>query len=66
MEEYVLIAQDRASAQTFLRQGDGTWSMMGVNGLDAMLRVRCLRIQIPLAEIYYRVALPDSPSVQDV
>jgi Uma2 family endonuclease len=26
LEEYILIAQDRASGQTFLRQPDGTWS----------------------------------------
>ena len=61
VEEYVLISQDRPSAQTFLRQPDGTWSMMGVNGLDAMLRVRSLKIEIPLAEIYYRITFAEPP-----
>jgi Uma2 family endonuclease len=59
LEEYVLIAQDRPSAQSFLRQPDGTWSMMGVNGLEATLRVRSLQVQVPLAEIYYRVEFPE-------
>lgn len=55
LEEYVLIAQDRPAAQTFLRQPDGTWSLKGFLGLDATLRLRCLPIAIPLSEIYYRV-----------
>ena len=61
VEEYVLVTQDRPSAQTFLRQPDGTWSMMGVNGLEATLLVRSLEIAIPLAEIYYRVPLAEPP-----
>jgi Uma2 family endonuclease len=67
LQEYVLIAQDRPSAQSFLRQRDGTWSMMGVNGLEGHLNVRCLGMKIPLAEIYYRVQLdPYRPQTGEV
>lgn len=66
LEEYVLIAQDRPAVQSFLRQRDGTWSLMGFNGLEAALRVRSLTIAIPLAEIYYRVQFPErSPPPTD-
>jgi Uma2 family endonuclease len=61
LEEYVLVAQDRPSAQSFLRQPDATWSMMGVNGLEGTLRLRSLQIEVPLAEIYYRIQFPDRP-----
>ncbi len=59
LEEYVLIAQDRPAAQSFLRQPDGTWSMMGIHGIEAALRLRSLQIEVPLAEIYYRVEFPE-------
>ena len=62
IEEYVLIAQERAAAQTFLRQPDGTWSLKGFLGIDATLRLRCLPIAIPLSEIYYRLAFPERPA----
>lgn len=55
------LTQDRPSAQSFLRQPDGTWSMMGVNGLEASLRLRSLQVEVPLAEIYYRIQFPDRP-----
>jgi Uma2 family endonuclease len=61
LEEYVLIAQDRPAVQSFLRQADGTWSLMGFNGVDATLRLRSLAIAIPFAEIYYRIAFPERP-----
>lgn len=59
LEEYVLIAQDRPSVQSFLRQPDGTWSMMGVNGLNQHLPLRSLGVEILLAEIFYRVQFTD-------
>jgi Uma2 family endonuclease len=59
LEEYVLIAQDRPAAQSFLRQPDGTWSMMGIHGIEAALRLRSLQIEVPLAEIYHRVEFPN-------
>jgi Uma2 family endonuclease len=62
LEEYVLIAQERPAAQTFLRQPDGTWSLKGFLGVDATLHLRCLPIAIPLSEIYYRVAFPERPA----
>ena len=58
IEEYAVIAEARPSARSFLRQRDGTWSMKQANGFDGQLHLRCLGIQIPLAEIYYRVQFP--------
>lgn len=62
LEEYLLIAQDHPAVQSFLRQGDGTWSLMGFNGPDATLRLRSLAITIPLPEIYYRIQFAERPA----
>jgi Uma2 family endonuclease len=61
VEEYVLIAQDRPSVQTFLRQGDGTWSMKGVTGLDGTAKVRSRGIDILLSEIYDGITFSAPP-----
>ena len=52
LEEYVLVSQDLPHVQSLLRQGDGTWNLAVTAGLDAVLKVRSLDLQIPLAEVY--------------
>jgi Uma2 family endonuclease len=62
LEEYILISQDAPRVESFLRQADGTWSLMPTLGLDAIARVRCLKIDLPLRELYAGVELqvPDA------
>lgn len=62
LEEFVLIAQDRPLVEGFLRQADGLWSMATWEGLDAVARVRCLEIDLPLAEVYEHVRFEKSPT----
>lgn len=59
-EEYVLIAQEGLSVETFLRQPDGTWSLAAYNGRDAIAKIRCLGIDLPLAEVYAGVEFVES------
>jgi Uma2 family endonuclease len=51
-EEYILISEDRPSVETFLRQPDGTWSFLNFAGSEAIAKIRCLGIEIPMTEIY--------------
>ena len=51
-EEYVLIAQDEPSVETFLRQADGTWSFAAFAGRDAIAKIRCLSVDLPMSEVY--------------
>jgi Uma2 family endonuclease len=55
LEEYVLVSSDAAHVQSFLRQPDGTWSLLPVAGIEAVARIRSLQIDLPLAEIYASV-----------
>ena len=54
LEEYVLVAQDHP--RVVLRVGDGTWSLKFWAGPDAVAQIRCLPVDLPLAELYERVA----------
>ena len=62
LEEYVLLAQDRPAVETFLRQPDNSWNLLAWQGIDAIARLRCLNLELPLAELYAGVELrPESP-----
>ena len=58
-EEYLLVAQHRPRVEPFYREPDGEW-MIGrtVHGLDGVLHIRCLGIDVPLAQVYARVTFP--------
>jgi Uma2 family endonuclease len=58
LEEYVLIDQKEPSVQTFLRQGDGTWSFAAWAGMETAAKIRCLGLEIPMAELYAGVEFP--------
>jgi Uma2 family endonuclease len=52
LEEYVLIAQDKPRVESYYRQPDGTWSFAYAEGLETVVRIRSLKLDLPLREIY--------------
>lgn len=67
LRAYVFVAQDRAHVEVEQRQADGAWLLREVDGLDAVIRIEPLGIDLPLAEIYDRIPFdagtaPSSPS----
>jgi Uma2 family endonuclease len=59
LQEYIIVAQDRARVDTFYRQIDGIWAIgPSSEGMEASLNLRSLDITIPLADIYAGVELP--------
>ncbi len=62
LQEYLLVAQDRPRVEPFYCKADGEWTIgKVVEGLEAVLRVRCLGIEIPLGQIYAGVTFPPPP-----
>jgi Uma2 family endonuclease len=61
MQEYVLIAQNEARVEAFLRKGHGEWSFAPATGLGAELTLQSLNVSISLADIYDGVELPPLP-----
>ena len=66
-EEYVLISQSEASVQTFFRQKEGTWLAAFYSGMQAVVTIRSLGIELPMTEIYAGVEFQPLPErVQEV
>ncbi len=53
--EYVLIRQDRAEIQTFLRQDDGTWKLRVYAGPKGNVKLESVQINVRLEDIYRSV-----------
>jgi Uma2 family endonuclease len=65
LAEYVLVAQDRPRAETFVRDPPGMWRLAGwVEGLEATLHIRTFGFEIPLTQIYAGVAFPAAPAAE--
>lgn len=62
LQEYVVIAQDRAWARSFIRTPEGRWTIVtSVDGLDAVLSFPSIGVEVPLSEVYLKVSLLPSP-----
>ena len=59
LQEYVLIEQEKAVAETFSKQTDSDlWRISRVEGLDVSLAFRSLGVALSMADIYEDVELP--------
>ena len=52
MEEYVVVDESEAAARSYLRQPNGSWSVTFFDDMQATLRLRCIGVELPLAEVY--------------
>ena len=57
LREYLLLTQDRISAELFERQPDGSWTKTLFEGAEGVLRLPALGVEIPLEKLYARVKL---------
>jgi Uma2 family endonuclease len=52
LEEYVLISQNKALVEQFVRKSDGNWSFRHYEGLSDSLQLAAVNCSIPLSELY--------------
>ncbi len=62
LKEYILVAQDEAVIDRFVRLADGSWGLVTFEGLEATLALMSLPVQIPLADVYSGISFQE-PSV---
>ncbi len=62
LKEYVLVAQDEAVIDRYVRLSDGSWGLVSFVGLEATLALTSVPVQIPLADVYAGIAF-DEPAV---
>lgn len=63
LREYVLVAQDRASVERFVRQDDGNlWTYSLTEGMDANVTFESISATVSLGELYSNVLTPSPAS----
>jgi Uma2 family endonuclease len=55
LREYLLVSQEEAKIERFLRNDNGTWTLTEAAGLEATLPLRSLGIEICLGEVFDKV-----------
>jgi len=52
LREYVLISQNRAVVEQFIKQPDGSWKYLATIGLESLLNLESINVGLTLQEIY--------------
>ena len=55
LQEYVLVAQDEARIEKYIKTGDGFWLLSKAVELDAEIEFSSVQCSIPLSEIYDKI-----------
>jgi len=59
LREYVLISQDEARIEKYVKNGDGFWLLSEAVGLDAEIEFSSIECRIALAEVYDKINFSD-------
>jgi Uma2 family endonuclease len=62
LQEYVMVSQDRALVERYVRQADATWVLTVFDDLAQTFAFDSVPAQVPLAEIYRGVTFPETTS----
>ena len=56
LTDYILISQDKPLVEHFSKQPDNSWTSVVIQGLDAILVLPTIEIEIPLGELYEQIS----------
>ena len=56
LQEYVLIAQDQARIERYLRQPSGEWLLSDAVGLEAVIDLPSIQCKLALADVYAKIS----------
>ncbi len=59
LQEYVLVSQDEARIEKYLKQGDRFWVLSEAFGLDAKIKLNSIDCELALNEVFDRVNFSD-------
>jgi Uma2 family endonuclease len=62
LKEYVLISQWEPWIETYRRHEDGRWTITSFEGMQTLLKLPSLSIEVPLSEIYLNVVFQPRPA----
>jgi Uma2 family endonuclease len=61
-QEYVLVAQDQALVERYVRQPDNSWLLTAFTDIGQVFEFVSVPVRVPLAEVYRKVAFPKEPT----
>jgi Uma2 family endonuclease len=64
LQEYVLVSQDRARVESYVRQSGGQWLYSRTDGLEGEVSLDALGCRLLLSEVYARVRFPSAEEGQ--
>jgi Uma2 family endonuclease len=64
LADYLLVSQDRLLVEHFARQDSGQWLYTAHTDLSASVHLPSIGCELPLAEIYDRVVLPEPEEIE--
>ena len=56
LEDYMLVSQDRPQVEHWHKTATGVWQAVRLEGIEATLTLEGIGVQLPLVEVYERVA----------
>lgn len=59
MREYVLVSQDKARIEKYVKTGDGFWLLAEAVGLGSEAEFSSVECKTALAEVYDKIAFSD-------
>ena len=59
LREYVMITQDRASVERYIRQADVGWLLQEIQSIEDSVEFDSIAVTIPLSEIYRNIHFED-------
>ena len=65
LRAYALVSQTDAFIEIYERQPDNRWLLREVTGLDAVLTIPSIGVDLPLSEIYARVVFTKPEAVEE-
>jgi Uma2 family endonuclease len=57
LKDYILVSQDQARIEHYIRQADDTWTLRDCTGLKAEVKIDSLGVSLPLSAIYDGIEL---------
>lgn len=57
LQEYVLVSQDKAIVEQYIKNADGNWLHKATIGLNSSVKFEAIEVELTLDEIYQRVKL---------
>ncbi len=55
VQEYILVSQNRAAAEQFIKQTDGSWKYLATIGLESSVKLESIDVELSLQEIYQKI-----------